>query len=708
MVFPTASSVKRPIRLSAKIRKWAWESLQGKYGTEAMETPYLNVVDPSFEELTPIEKYDFLLEKIAREAPIRICEEELVSGSATLGAAIWHRVPAFYKNKFVFSSISHLTTDYETTLDKGIDFYSEKIEERLKDGTLSDKQKKFLFSLRNVIKCLKIYHLRYLAAVKDLKPDIYENLLQVPFQPARTFHEAVQSIWFIFSFLRLTGNFPGIGRIDKMLGKYYENDVKKGLLTKEKAREILASFFIKGTEWIQKDTPLGSGDAQHYQNIVLSGIDADGNDVTNEVTYLVLDIIEELGISDYPVSVRVNNNTSRRLLDKVARVIRHGGGVVALYNEELVIKAMTNYGYPERDARDFANDGCWEVQVPGKTRFEYHSFDSLCLLQKVTLNNYENIEFADFEELYHKYISDLRDEVGKLYASVEKYIDNPDDDPYYGWFNSQTPCSAVSLFENDCIESAKSYCNGGAKYSVLSPHIGGIADTVNSLYAIKKLVFDEKIVSFGSFMTVLKNDWKGNEALRNRILSYQYYGTDNDEVDGIYARILHDFYLICREFDTKVNFLFPAGVSTFGRQIEWAKQRLSTPFGAYQGAVLAGNSSPTPGTDTVGATAVINSYCKADLSEMVTGTALYINISPTALSGKNGVAAIKSLILGFVDLGGYFLQMDTVSADTLRAAQKDPKAYKTLSVRVSGWNARFVTLTKEWQDMIIGRTEHEG
>ena len=190
--------------------------------------------------------------------------------------------------------------------------------------------------------------------------------------------------------------------------------------------------------------------------------------------------------------------------------------------------------------------------------------------------------------------------------------------------------------------------------------------------------------------------------------SIMVLGTDNDEVDEIYARILHDFYLICREFDTKENFLFPAGVSTFGRQIEWAKQRLSTPFGAYQGAILAGNSSPTPGTDTVGATAVIHSYCKADLSEMVTGTALYINISPTALSGKNGVAAIKSLILGFVDLGGYFLQMDTVSADTLRAAQKDPKAYKTLSVRVSGWNARFVTLTKEWQDMIIGRTEHEG
>lgn len=150
----------------------------------------------------------------------------------------------------------------------------------------------------------------------------------------------------------------------------------------------------------------------------------------------------------------------------------------------------------------------------------------------------------------------------------------------------------------------------------------------------------------------------------------------------------------------------PNCVSTFGREIEWLPYRLSAPEGTTAGTILAGNASPTPGTDTEGVTAVIKSYCKADLTEMVTGTALDLKISPKTLSGENGIAALKSLLLGFIRLGGFFVQIDTVSAQTLKAAQKNPQEYKTLSVRVSGWNARFVTLTKEWQDMIIQRTEY--
>jgi formate C-acetyltransferase len=151
----------------------------------------------------------------------------------------------------------------------------------------------------------------------------------------------------------------------------------------------------------------------------------------------------------------------------------------------------------------------------------------------------------------------------------------------------------------------------------------------------------------------------------------------------------------------------PAGVSTFGREINWLPDRLASAHGSKIGTILAGNTSPTPGTDTEGATAVIKSYCKANLSEMVTGAALDLKITPSSLSGENGIAVLKSLILSFVRLGGYFLQIDTVNIDTLKKAQQTPGDYKTLSVRVSGWNARFITLTKEWQDMVIQRTEHD-
>ncbi len=382
MEFFTSSDSKRPVRLPAKIRRWADESMRGKYGEEAMKTPYIEIENEHFNEYDDLDKYDFMITEIAKKAPLRVCEEELISGSATLGAAIGHVIPAYFKGEKIFSSVSHLTIDYETALRFGIDSYEQQIAERLEDKTLSNRQTRFLKSLLNVISAMRIYHRRYLEKVEKEKPEIYRNLQQVPFHPARNFHEAVQSVWFVFSFVRLCGNWPGIGRLDVLLGDYLKRDLESGILTRNRAREILASFFIKGTEWILKDTPPSNGDAQHYQNIILAGTDMQGREVANEVTYLVLEIVEELGISDFPVTVRLHENTPERLLRKVSKVMRHGGGVVAVYNETLILKSLTAYGYPSEDAQNFANDGCWEVQIPGKSFFIYIPFDSLVLLQK--------------------------------------------------------------------------------------------------------------------------------------------------------------------------------------------------------------------------------------------------------------------------------------------------------------------------------------
>ncbi len=706
MSFFTSAKERRPIRLDKRIRDWARLSMSGKYGDEAGKTPFVAISCADFYSLPMLDKHDICLHEIVKNAPIRICEQELVSGSATLGEAINHTLPAFYNGEKVFSGVSHLTINFKTTLEKGIDYYENEINARLKDENLSADQVRFLQSLLSTIDALRIYHRRYLEATKTIKPEIYQNLLQVPFSPARNFYEAVQSVWFVFSFVRLCGNWPGIGRIDWLLGDYLKSDLESGVITLKRAREILASFFIKGTEWIRSNPTPSSGDAQHYQNIVLAGIDEFGKEVTNEVTYLVLDIVEELGISDFPITVRVNEKTSEKLLNKVAKVIRHGGGVVAVYNEPLIIKSMTDYGYDEREARHFANDGCWEVQVPGATHFRYVSFDALSLLQKVA-NDYENANFDTFEELYKAYMVRLKEyltEIKTNFCLTENNIDNWGEE----WtIYSRLPVSVVSLFTDGCIEKAKSYNENGAKYTVCSPHIGGTADVVNSFYAIKKLVFDEKIITLKELFTALKSDWKGYERIQAKTKGYSFYGTDNDEVDEIYKTLMHDFFLACKELDDMEEIKFPAGASTFGREIDWREGRLATASGKTSGVILAGNSSPTPGTDTEGATAVIKSYCKANLAEMVTGCALDIKISPDMLSGERGIVVIKSLIRGFVSLGGYFMQIDTVSSDTLKKAQENPSEYKTLSVRVSGWNARFITLTREWQDMIINRTAYK-
>lgn len=694
---------KRPKRLQEETRLFAYESLNHKYGRQTMQMPCVDLDDiEDFKSLSEIGKYDAAIKRICETAPIRIVNGEKISGAATLAEAAMHRVPARYGGEPIFSSVSHLTVDFETVLKRGVDFIKDESEQALEKYRGTEKEE-FFQSCIHCLDCMATWHRRYLDAL-DPDGDNYRNLKQVPFQPARNFYEAVQSIWFTFAFLRLCGNWPGIGRIDWLLGEYLENDLKNGVLTREEAREILAHFFIKGCEWIAGGNYI-SGDAQHYQNILLGGVDEHGNEVTNTVTYLVLDVLEELGISDFPTTVRVNKNTDPVLLKRVAEVIRLGGGVIAVYNEQLIIDSLVEYGYELTEARKFANDGCWEIQIPGKTFFTYCPFDSLAVLQKVLKDYSGEAVFENFEELYRAYIQQLRVQLNEILD----YINSAFEAEKGPWvWKKTTPCTVVSLFEQGCIEKGCSYLEGGPVYNVISPHIGGLPDTVNSLYAIKKLIFDDKKVSFMELMQILKNDWQGNETLRQYAMNhYSYYGNDNDEVDLIAKRLVDDFAAIAGECEKRSGFRMPAGISTFGRQIEWAVHRLATANGKQAGAVLSGNFSPLPGTDKVGATAIIRSYCKSNLKRTVSGAALDIKLLPSAVNGENGMEAIISLLKGFVLLGGHFMQLDIADTLLLKEAQKHPEDYQTLSVRVSGWNARFVTMCKEWQDMIIAQTGSE-
>jgi len=707
MEFYTSSGIKRPIRLSDKTRQFAYESLNHKYGIETRKTPCVSLDRiKGFENMTDIEKYNAAIYEISTQAPIRICENEKISGSATLGKAISHMVPVQYDNKDLFFSVSHLTIDFETVVKKGVNFIRDKVEKSLKKYRETEKEP-FLKSCSHCIKCMEVYHSRCLEELKNKK--VYEqnfkNLKKVPFEPATNFYEAVQSIWFTFAFVRLCGNWPGIGRIDWLLGDYLENDLKEKKITLEDAREILAHFFIKGCEWITGENT-GSGDAQHYQNIILSGIDENGKDVTNTVTYLVLDILEELGISDFPTTVRTNKNTNPKLLKRIAEVIRFGGGIIAVYNEDLIIDSLTDYGYSITEARKFANDGCWEIQIPGKTYFTYQPFDSLAILQQDTLNGYDNVTFNSFEELYNEYIKNLRNKVNQLKSDTHNRFINSNVSVSEWKWKPATPCTVVSIFEEGCIEKGLSYLEGGPVYNVISPHIGGLPDTINSLYAIKKLVFDDKKIDFKEFMEILKNNWNEHEDLRRIALNkYSYYGNDNDEVDEIGVRIVNDFADICDDKTHNAGYMTPAGISTFGRQIEWSEHRMATPNGKKAHDILSGNYSPTPGTDKESSTAIIRSYCKSNLKKTVSGAALDIKLLPSYANNENGILSIISLIKGFVNLGGHFMQLDIADSELLKKAQKHPEEYQNLSVRVSGWNARFVTMNKEWQDMIIERTK---
>lgn len=708
IAFWSSCDTKRPVRLSQETRQFAWDSLHAKYGRPLREQEYLSADGISgFETLSPYEKYDACIRLIAEKAPLRLCGNELLCASAALGGAIRHVVPVQFAGETVFNSVSHLTIGFQKVLDLGLDAYEKQIAERLSKKT-DEKQTAFLRSLQNVIASMRIWHGRYMALLEEKKANakdigkrayydgLIANLRRVPFLPPQHFREAVQCIWFVFAFTRLCGNWPGIGRLDEMLGSFLEKDLASGVITLDGAREVLAHFFIKGCEWITLDDR-GSGDGQHYQNIVLSGVNRAGAEVTNDVTYLVLDVVEELPIGDFPIAVRVSRRTSESLLDKIARVVRHGSGVVAVYNEDLVMDSLTEFGYSPEDARCFANDGCWEVQVPGQTSFVYEPIDIYQVYENEVLgmNGKSVPEYASFEELYAAF----RAALGQTVAAWHDRAD--------GFFKTGFPTSVVALFTDDCIETARDYYEGGARYHVFSPHLGGMPDVVNSLYAIKKLVFEEKKLCFAAFMNVLKNNWEGNEILRRYVKNaYVYYGNDNDEVDEIMVRAMDDYMDEVRKIKKRAGVMRPAGISTFGRQIDWKDARAASAHGFLRGDILAGNLSPTPGTDRESATAIIRSHCKANLEKLTCGTALDIKLDPSSVEGDEGLAGIISLITGFVSLGGFFMQIDVLDQKVLRKAQKHPENYQNLAVRISGWSARFVTLCDEWQQMIIERTAH--
>lgn len=705
MEFFTVNSQPRPITLSEETRRFAWESLHFKYGLDTAKTPHVNLtVTP---EMTPMDCYDAGIRLIAEEAPIRICDGEKISGAATLGDAINHKLPFYSDGEYLFASVSHLTVDFASVLKRGINAVRQDVMQSLNIHN-EGKKRRFLESCISCLDSFDIWHGRYLSALNN-RPEYsknYEALLRVPHLPARSFYEAVQSLWFTFAFIRLCGNWPGIGRIDEMLGSYFENDLKNGVLTRNEAKEILAHFFIKGCEWV-KGGDYGSGDAQHYQNIVIAGIDENGKEITNEVTYMVLEIIEELGIGDFPTTVRLNSRSDEKLKRRVAEVIRYGGGIVAVYNEDLILKSLTDYGYSLKEARNFANDGCWEIQIPGKTFFTYVPFDSLKLLQQVTLKGYSSeAVFSSFDELLCAYENDLREQIKQIVAERKNWFTDTSAQVENWRWKEKMPCTVVSLFEEGCIQKGLSYLEGGPVYNVVSPHIGGLPDTVNSLYAIKKLVFDERKVFFSQLMEILRNNWENNELLRQYAANhYRYFGNGNDEVDEIARHLLNRFSDFCREEGADMPIRFPSGVSTFGRQIEWAPYRMAVPFGCCAGKILSGNLSPTPGTDIDGVTSIIRSYCKCDLERQTTGAALDVKLLSENIRGEAGITALTSLMDGFLKLGGFFMQLDTANADILKDAQQHPENYPTLSVRVSGWNARFVTLNRQWQDMIIGQTE---
>lgn len=692
---------ERPVqRLSDRTRDLAARALSGEH-SRAMKPAAFGIAPEFYLALpTPNAQYAEAVRLIAERAPLSVLPGEKIVGSATLLEAARHRVPALP----LYASTSHTTIGFERVLRAGYRGLRADVRARLDRGDLDADGTDLLSAMLKCLDAAEVWRQRHVALLRERLPGatpedaaeyraVLDTLARVPEDPPRTFREAVQALWFVFGFQRLCGNWSGVGRIDKLLGPFLKRDLAGGRLTLDDARELVAHFWIKGAEWAGVGFSNGSGDAQFYQNVVLAGVDEEGREAANEVTDLVLDVVEELRISDFPIAVRLNAATPEHLLRRVAEVQRLGGGIVAVYNEDRIIPNLVAFGYPLAEARNFANDGCWEVIIPGMTCFGYSPFDVMLPLQETLglTTGAPAPDYPDFESLY----ADFR---ARLAKQVTDIVNSPP--PPRG-----QPTPLLSLFVDDCIERGRAYHDGGPRYSVRSPHAGGLPDVANSLIAVRKLVFEQRAATLPELVAALRNDWAGREELRRRALALSYYGNDDPEADAMLARVFNDFTGFVALTHERLGLLRPAGISTFGRQIDWVKQRTATASGHRKGDILAGNLTPTPGSDRLGPTAVIKSHCAVDFSRLPNGTVLDLKVLPATLRGETGIASLVAMMRTFVNLGGIFMHVDVVDTAQLREAQAHPDRYPNLAVRCSGWSARFATLSKEWQDMVIQRTE---
>jgi formate C-acetyltransferase len=720
-------------RLPPATRRLAARALAGEFGRAMRPAPFAEEFKAATAGLSPNQAYAWAIRKIAQEAPLRVLPEERLVGAAPYLEAAQHRVPGTE-----FGSISHTTLGFEEVLSEGYAGLRKRLAARLATADLDEEGRDLLTAMQSCLDSAALWQGRCLgelearmetaadAAERAGYARVLESARRVPEHPPATFREALQALWFWWEFLRLCGNWSGLGRVDKLLGPYLQADLERNRITLDEARDLIAHFWIKGCEWTGSLRRPGSGDAQFYQNVILGGIDRDGAEVTNAVTYLVLDVVEELHISDFPVAVRVSDRTPPRLWQRIAEVQKLGGGIVAIYNEDLVIRALHTFGFPLAEAREFTNDGCWEVLVPGKSRFGYAPFDTLQLLQWVCGQTPEvkgNMnrdqlerdnpviaernragrapEFDSFDELYAAFITAMR---SHLAPTTPQSLA-----PATPWRQAATPpCPLVSLFVSDCLGRGRDYFRQGPLYSIVAPHASGLPDTANSLTAIQRLVYDQKRLTLRDLVGILRDDWQGHEPLRRELgHSLPFYGNDDPAADAMLRRLFDDYTGLFAGVPFNPDTLLrPPGISTFGRELQWAAERSATPMGTHAGEVLAPNLAPTPGTDRNGPTAVIASFCSMDFRRLPNGVPLDLKLHPSQLQGAPGTRMLEALLKTFVRLGGWYLQADVVDNELLKDAQRHPEKYPNLCVRVSGWSARFATLDKAWQDMIIARTHH--
>lgn len=627
----------------------------------------------------------------------------------------------------------HLILDHKTPLHNGLVSMQQDVLKLSKNKKLLQEEKDFLKSIEIALNGVIIYSQRLVERIyeeikntndPERKKLLIENLeicKKVPCHPAETLREAIQSYWTVKTAVELAipFNVHAPGRLDQIFYPYYKNDISNGRISPEEARELFEELFLKIMSHNMRPNSNASGDyAQRYEGsepVTLGGITSTGKDATNELTYIMLEAADRSKAS-LNFAIRIHEKTPDKLLMKIADLHYHGVSSVSLMNDEICIKALFNRGFSKEDANEYAITGCVDMCAPGKTGGEGFSSLLLCrtldlalrngnsqtlmgLVKDVGLKTGDPNLFKSFDQFLNAFFTQADYMIQKIVqASTIR-------DTLYAKF---LPAPFISAFMQGCLESKKDITLGGAIYDCEGIlFMTSIANTVDSMYVIKKLIFEEKRFSFNELIEAIDNNFNnGYEYIYDIITNLEgKWGNGNPESDDLARRITTHLFEETYKYRTFKDGFYAPFINSMTTHTYDGRISIATPDGRLAGRPYAASCNPY-NVEKCGPTGVLRSVSALDFQHVM-GCAVNIRMHPSGI-GKTEEARKKwvALIRTYFKMGGEQLQPTVVSTKVLRAAQLNPENYRNVIVKVGGYSAYFVDLGKEVQNEIISRTEH--
>lgn len=549
---------------------------------------------------------------------------------------------------------------------------------------------------------------------------IAEVCRRVPAHAPRDFHEAIQTYWFshLGTITELNGwDAMSPGHFDQHLAPFYEKGIEDGTLDRDRAKELLSCFWIKVNNTPAPPkvgvTAAESGTYNDFTQINLGGVTEDGQDGVSEVSFIILDVLDELQLLQPQASVHISAKTPERFLKHACKVMRRGSGYPSAFNSEAVVMEQLGMGKTVEDARAGGTSGCIETGSFGKEAYILHGYLNVPKILELTLNNGvdpltgkkiglttgDPAAFTSFDEFYEAFEKQLGYVVNTK-IRTDNYIQR--------MFARHAPAPYLSVLIHDCIENGKDYYDGGPRYNTDYIQCCGIGTVTDSLSVLKKHVFEDGSIPMESLLNALKENWEGHEEVRQFVWNRTpFFGNDDDYADSImkqvYASLLDaiDGKRSPKGPTYRVNMLSTTCHIYFGKMLG------ATPNGRFARTPESDGTSPSHGADRHGPTAVVKSLSKMNQIRSG-GTLLNQRFLPSVLEGDGGLDKMSKLIKTYFNLGGHHIQFNVVDTDTLRKAQANPEEYRGLLVRVAGYSDYFVDLDEHHQEEIIARTAQEG